>query len=92
MEFLNISSLGAAYRYAIKIEKKFKQKKQYFGSANRKQGKGAPKPQNKGQIQGMVAKDNSSKPQENKNIVKLKKDRRKWCEFHNSSIHNTSEC
>jgi hypothetical protein len=26
MEFLDISSLGAAYRYAIKIEKKLKQK------------------------------------------------------------------
>jgi hypothetical protein len=27
MEFLDISSLGVAYRYAAKIEKKFKQKK-----------------------------------------------------------------
>jgi hypothetical protein len=44
MEFLDISSLGMAYRYAAKIEQKFKQKKRDFGSANQKQGKGAPKP------------------------------------------------
>jgi hypothetical protein len=34
MEFLDISSLGVAYRYAAKIEQKFKQKKQEFGFAN----------------------------------------------------------
>ena len=36
MEFLNISSLGTAYRYVAKIEQKFKQKKWDFGSANQK--------------------------------------------------------
>ena len=34
MEFLDISSLGMAYRYAAKIEQKFKQKKRDFGYAN----------------------------------------------------------
>jgi hypothetical protein len=34
MEFLDISLLVAAYRYAAKIEHKFKQKKRYFGYAN----------------------------------------------------------
>jgi hypothetical protein len=43
MDFLDISSLGTTYRYAAKIEKKFKQKKSDFGSANQKQAKGAPK-------------------------------------------------
>ena len=47
MEFLDISSLGTAYRHAAKIEHKFKQKKRDFGFANQKQGKGAPKPQKK---------------------------------------------
>eukprot|EP00253_Pinus_taeda_P035110 PITA_35110 len=47
IEFLNISSLGMAYRYAIKVEQKFKQKKRYFGSVNPKQGNGSPKPQKK---------------------------------------------
>ena len=59
---------------------------------NQKQGKGAPKPQNKGQSQGMVAQDNLLKPQAKKNTVKPKKDMGKWCEFHKSSTHNISEC
>ena len=92
MEFLYISLLGTTYRYAAKIEQKFKQKKWDFGSMNQKQGKGAPKPQNKGQSQGMVAQDNLPKPQENNNTTKPKKDTGKWCEFHKSSTQNTSEC
>jgi len=72
-----------AYRYAIKIEQKFKQKKQEFGSAN---------PKTKGQSQGSVTEDNSSKPQENNNNTKLKKDTREWRELHKSPTHSTSEC
>jgi hypothetical protein len=40
MDFLDISSLGAAYRYAVKIEQKFKhQNKWEFGYVNPKQPK-----------------------------------------------------
>jgi hypothetical protein len=92
MEFLDISSLGVAYRYAAKIEQKFKQKKRDFGSANQKHGKGTPKPQNKGLSQGRASQDNPPKPQAKKNTTKPKKDTGKWCEFHKSSTHITSEC
>jgi hypothetical protein len=40
MDFLGISSLGATYRYVVKIEQKFKhQKRQEFGFANPQQPK-----------------------------------------------------
>jgi hypothetical protein len=38
MEFLDISSLGSSYRYAVKIEQKFRQQNKWeFGFANLKQ-------------------------------------------------------
>eukprot|EP00253_Pinus_taeda_P035736 PITA_35736 len=80
LEFLNISSLCTTYRYTVKIEQKFNQKKRDFGSAN---------PKTKGQSQGGVTQDNPSKPQENNNTTKLKKDTEKWHEFHKSPTHNT---
>jgi hypothetical protein len=92
MEFLDISSLGVAYRYAAKIEQKFKQKKRDFGSANQKHGKGTSKLQNKRPSQGRVSQDNPPKPQAKNNTTKPKKDTGKSCEFHKSSTHNTSEC
>jgi hypothetical protein len=53
MEFVDISSLGSAYRYVIKIEQKFKQhNNQEFGYENTQQlkyGKGGPNSHGKGQ-------------------------------------------
>ena len=92
MEFLDISSLSTAYRYATKIEHKFKQKKRDFGYANQNQGKGAPKPQKKGQSQGMAAQDNLPKTKAKNKTANPNKDTGKWFEFHKSSTHNTSEC
>jgi hypothetical protein len=77
MEFLDISSLGVAYRYAIKIEQKLKQKTRQFGSENpsqQKQGKGSSNPQNKGQSKDGQPQDNPSKPQTKKDNGKTKKD------------------
>ena len=79
MEFLDISSLGTTYQYATKIEQKIKQKKQDFGYANQKQGKGAPKPQNQGHSQGMATQEKFPKLQEKSNTAKLKKEAEKWC-------------
>ena len=40
----------------------------------------------------MVNQDKLPKPQAKSNIVKPKKEAGKWCEFHKSPTHNTSEC
>ena len=65
MDFQDISSLGAAYRYAIKIEQKFKLKnKQEFGFLNRlqqKPSKSGPNSKNKGQSENCRTHDNQSK-------------------------------
>jgi hypothetical protein len=76
MEFLDISSLGAAYRYVIKIEQKLKQKTRQFGPRNPSQknpGKGGPNPQNKGQRKYGQYQDNQSKPQERRTLKRQRK-------------------
>jgi hypothetical protein len=60
MDFLDIASLGAAYRYVFKFE----QKRQDFGSANSSQskwGKGGPNLENKGQSKDGGSQENQSK-------------------------------
>ena len=95
MDFLYISSLGVAYRYAVKIEQKFKKKNKWdFGSAKqqKKPRKSGPNSQPKGQSKDGQSPDNQSKPQTKKGNQKSKKDADKWCEFHKIPWHNTDEC
>jgi hypothetical protein len=94
MKFLDISSLGAAYRYAFKIKQKLKQKTRQFGPGNpsqQKPGKGGSNPHNKGQSKDGQYQDNQSKPQA-KDTEKTKKDIGKCCDFHKSFWHNIVDC
>jgi hypothetical protein len=87
MDFLNISSLGAAYQYAIKIEQKFRhQNKWEFGSANMKQPKHGKDDPNQQPL------DNQYKKHETNGKVKRKNDTGKWCDFHKIPWHNIDEC
>jgi hypothetical protein len=65
MDFLDISSLGAAYRYVVKKEQKFKQQsKQEFGFENMPQhnhGKGNPNSQNERQSKEGQPEESQSK-------------------------------
>jgi hypothetical protein len=87
MDFLEISSLSYAYRYVVKLEKKFKHyNKQEFGSTNPQEPKYDKDDPNKKHL------ENQSKPQEKKVHRKMNKDIGKWCDFHKIPWHNTDEC
>jgi hypothetical protein len=87
MDFLNISSLGVAYRYAVKIEQKFRhQNKWEFESANLQQPKHGKDDPNQQHL------EKQSKTQDKKGKLKTKNDIGKWCDFHKSPWHNTNEC
>jgi hypothetical protein len=65
MDFMDISSLGVAYRYVIKIEQKIKQNTQQFGPRNpsqQKKGKDSLNPQKKEQRKYGQRQENQSKP------------------------------
>jgi hypothetical protein len=84
MDFLDISSLDATYRYAVIIEHTFKhQNKWDFVSANPKQPKYDKDTPNK---------QSPEKPHEKNGHRKTKKDTGKWCDFHKSPWHNIDEC
>jgi hypothetical protein len=87
MDFLDITSLGVAYRYAVKIEQKFKKKSKW-----EKHGKGNSNSHNEGQSKEFQTQENQSQKKEKKGNGNSKKETRKWCEFHNIPQHNTDGC
>jgi hypothetical protein len=85
-DFLDISSLSSAYRYAAKMEQKFKHhNKQEFGFANLQQPKYEKDDHRRQSLK------NQSKPREKKGHEKTKKDTGKWCDFQRRPWHNTDE-
>jgi hypothetical protein len=87
MDFLDISSLRFSYRYAVKIEHKFKQQSKW-----EKHGKGNSNSHNEAQSKEGQPQESQSQMKEKKGNEKSKKDTGKWCEFHNNPCHNTDEC
>jgi hypothetical protein len=76
MDFLDISSLGVDYPYAVKIEQKFKHHNKWeFESTNPQQLKYDK------DIPNRQSPENQSKPHEKKGHGKTKKDIEKWCNF-----------
>ena len=88
MEVLDISSLGDAYQYAVKIKQSFG----YANASQQKTGRGSLNTQTKWPSKYNQPLDNPSKPQMKKGNGKAKKDAGKWCELHKSPWHNTDEC
>jgi hypothetical protein len=87
MDFLNISSLGVSYRYAVKIEHKFRnQNKWEFGSANLQQPKYSKDDPNQQPL------DNQSKTQEKRGKVNMKNETGKCCDFQKIPWNNIDEC
>lgn len=62
-----------------------------MNASQQKMGKGNPNTQTKVQSKDHQPLSNPSKLQENKGTRKMKKDTRRWCEFHKIPWHKTDE-
>jgi hypothetical protein len=76
MDFLDISSLGVAYRYVLKSSRNLSTR------TNRSLGLQIHNNQSMINVPNKQSPENQSKPQEKKGHEKTKKDTGKWCDFH----------
>ena len=95
MDFLDLSSLRAAYQYAFKIEQKLKNETWKFCPRNpshQKQLKSNPNPQNKGNRKDLEPQDNQSRLRAKGDTGKTEKDIEKWYDFYKVPWNKTVEC
>lgn len=89
MYFLNIETLGIAYKYATKIEEKFKQKgKKDFFTNNKFKGENSNKFAGK---QAATSKCVSQSPTWSTRTKKTPKYMGMWCDVHKSSRHDIKD-
>jgi hypothetical protein len=94
MEFLDISSLGTAYRYVSKSSRSSNKRRDNLGlgTLTAKARKGQPQPTEQRTKKRWTVSGQPVQAASKEGHRKTKKDTRKWCDFHKIPWHNTADC